>query len=303
MKNEILKKDKHVLQSLAYCAGFDFQKPFGILKGVGSFTQQGIKKKTGITNLNLYNCVVLCEGNSAEPSCFTAVKLTKRGFEQFCGRETAYTSLDHYMTTYAFEQVRKTQNKIYYVIFQSIQYKRKVCQSIKLDFNERMVCLKRISCRYPKEELDSFSRGSFLQNGKVISCEMGAAFFKEALTNPLDKSGYWILGKQTELRSRLRAYKASKQAEAAKAVDDSELFSLVKNKECRAKEVCSQRILKSSDLITVADEVKQLARCSRRLKAYEEKRNSQSFTSPEARLKSLKELNEELDMIIAIKEI
>lgn len=303
MKNEILKKDKHVLQSLAYCAGFDFQKPFGILKGVGSFTQQGIKKKTGITNLNLYNCVVLCEGNSVTPRHFTAVKLTKKGFEQFGSRETAYTSLDHYMTVYAFEQVRKAQNKIYYVVFQNIQYKRRVCQSTKLDINERMICLKRTSCHYPKEELCSFTSGSFLQYGKVIALGVGSAYYKEALTNPLDKSGYWILGHQTELKSRLRDYKASKRAEAAKAIDDTELFDLVKSKVCRAREVVSQRVLRSPDLTVVTEEVRQLAHCSRRLKSYEEKRNNQSFTSPETRLKSLRELNEELDIIIAVKEI
>ena len=119
---ELLQCRKKALQYIAYCYGYDFQKPFKVTGLLGKFTANSIKKITGSDN----GILLVCKG--AEVYC---VKLNAGKFDTDVEfpRETYDCLINYYYRKYDFESDRKSGKLGVFIIQQDAKYKREVKKS------------------------------------------------------------------------------------------------------------------------------------------------------------------------------
>ena len=86
----------------------------------------------------------------------------------------------------------------------------------QIDYTERMQLVGETrNWSDPKNNRGGFSSGKFKQENKVY--DVDSHFGMVGIYDPLDKSGYWIANWKREQEQKLRAYKANKRKEEAKA--------------------------------------------------------------------------------------
>lgn len=232
---EILSENKFAFQLLNRARGYNFEKPFYIIKGEGKFTYNSIIK--------LIKSVV---GTDFEVSCYNCFMLIKdkRTYRQdnFCGvdidknfenldrdlwstkREHVH-SYDNYIdnchTVKDFEELRKNYTDSYYVIIQ--QYSDSyVSGEIKIDVAERVEVLKQ-----------EWGYTTLKQNN-FISQERSYVQFN------IDKSGYI---KQDNYSERLRKIKANKDKNEVDTIDETAFIEDTNNKLNTIKNYISTNIL------------------------------------------------------------
>lgn len=244
---EILSENKFAFQLLNRARGYNFEKPFHIVKGEGKFTYNSIIK--------LIKSVV---GTDFEVSCYNCFMLIKdkRTYRQdnFCGvdidknfenidrdlwstkREHVH-SYDNYIdnchTVKDFEELRKNYTDSYYVIIQ--QYSDSyVSGEIKIDVAERVEVLKQ-----------EWGYTTLKQNN-FISQERSYTQFN------IDKSGYI---KQDNYSERLRKIKANKDKNEVDTIDETAFIEDTNNKLNTIKNYISTNILTANaeEIIIIYD--------------------------------------------------
>lgn len=232
---EILSENKFAFQLLNRARGYDFEKPFYIIKGDGKFTYNSI--------IRLIKSVV---GTDFEVSCYNCFMLIKdkRTYRQdnFCGvdidknfenldrdlwstKREHVRSFDNYIdnchTVKDFEELRKNYTDSYYVIIQ--QYSDSyVSGEIKIDVAERVEVLKQ-----------EWGYTTLKQNN-FISQERSYTQFN------IDKSGYI---KQDNYSERLRKIKTNKDKNEVDTIDETAFIEDTNNKLNIIKNYISTNIL------------------------------------------------------------
>lgn len=232
---EILSENKFAFQLLNRARGYDFEKPFYIIKGEGKFTYGSIIK--------LIKSVVRTDFDVTDYICFMLIK-DKRTYRQdnFCGvdidknfenldrdlwstKREHVRSFDNYIdnchTVKDFEELRKNYTDSYYVIIQ--QYSDSyVSGEIKIDVAERVEVLKQ-----------EWGYTTLKQNN-FISQERSYTQFN------IDKSGYI---KQDNYSERLRKIKANKDKNEVDTIDETAFIEDTNNKLNTIKNYISTNIL------------------------------------------------------------
>lgn len=114
---ELLQCRRKALQFLAYCYGYDFQKPFRVTGLLGKFTANSIKKMTGSYD----GILLVCKGT--EVRC---VELNTGKFEIEIPRDKYKYSIVEYYRKSDFEEDRKSGKLGVFIIQQDAKYKREV---------------------------------------------------------------------------------------------------------------------------------------------------------------------------------
>ena len=232
---EILNENKFAFQLLNRARGYDFEKPFHIVKGEGKFTYNSIIKliKSVVgTDFNItdYTCFMLIKDNRTyRQNSFYGVDIDKN-FENI-DRDLWNTKREHVLsydncidncyTVNDFEKLRKNYTDSYYVIIQ--QYSDSyVSGEIKIDVTERVEIIKK-----------DFSYTTLKQNN-FVSQERSYSKFD------IDKSGYI---KQDNYSERLKKIEANKKKNEVDNIDETAFIEDTTNKINAIKNYISTNIL------------------------------------------------------------
>lgn len=232
---EILSENKFAFQLLNRARGYDFEKPFYIIKGEGKFTYNSIIK--------LIKSVVGTDFDVTDYICFMLIK-DKRTYRQnrlygvdidknfenldrdlWSTKREHVPSYDNYIsncyTVKDFEELRKNYTDNYYVLIQhhSDGY---VSGEIKVDVTERVKVTKK-----------EFGYTTLKQNN-FVSTERSYSKFN------IDKSGYI---KQDNYSERLRKIKANKDKNEVDNIDETAFIEDANNKLNTIKNYISTNVL------------------------------------------------------------
>ncbi len=232
---EILNENKFAFQLLNSARGYDFEKPFYIIKGEGKFTYNSvvklIKSVVGTDfNITNYTCFMLIKDNRTyRQNSFYGVDIDNN-FENL-NRDLWGTKREHVpsynncigncYTVKDFEELRKNYTDSYYVIIQ--QYSDSyVSGKIKIDITERVEVIKK-----------DFGYTTLKQNN-FVSQERSYSKFN------IDKSGYI---KQDNYSERLKKIKANKSKNEVDNIDETAFIEDTNNKLNTIKNYISTNIL------------------------------------------------------------
>lgn len=233
---EILSENKFAFQLLNRARGYDFEKPFYIIKGEGKFTYNSIIKliKSVVgTDFDVtdYTCFMLIKDNRTyRQNGFYGVDIDKN--LENLDRELWSTKREHVpnynnyyihkcYTVKDFEELRKNYTDSYYVIIQ--QYSDGyVSGEIKIDITERVEFIKK-----------DFGYTTLKQNN-FVSTERNYSQLN------VDKSGYI---KQDNYSERLKKIEADKKKNEVDNVDETAFIEDTNNKLNTIKNYISTNIL------------------------------------------------------------
>lgn len=232
---EILSENKFAFQLLNRARGYNFEKPFYIIKGEGKFTYNSIIKliKSVVgTDFDVtdYICFMLIKNKRTyRQNSFYGVDIDKN-FENLNG-DLWSTKREHVLscnncisncyTVKDFEELRKNYTDNYYVLIQhhSDGY---VSGEIKVDVTERVKVTKK-----------EFGYTTLKQNN-FVSTERSYSKFD------IDKSGYI---KQDNYSERLRQIKANKNKNEVDNIDETAFIEDTNNKLNTIKNYISTNVL------------------------------------------------------------
>lgn len=309
---ELLKDNPHALQFLHDFRGFDFCKPFGIIKLYGTMTPNNIKKTIPDASIDKLNIVVLLKredyffnglyvayiANDGRLRGYSNEDL--RGFDSHGRRiETAWGVGD-------FEEIRKKKTKYAYIVYQSEKYETPVrpqpYETHRIDTSRRYKLIEARPVYYTNKT------GARITNVVIKDTTTNAAAVRYSFAfipqyapttaqDIIDKSGYIIIDRRNSLKERAAALRA----ERAKAEFLEQDFS-GENKHTR--EELTKTARNAGELLSVAATEADFIRaknCIVRLRwaacyleKHEEKTAKKEFPSVEAFKRSLDSIRNDI---------
>ena len=309
---ELLKYNPKALQFLHDFGGFDFCKPFEVVKTCGTFTANSIKKAIGKSSFDGLNIVILLKRECERTNnlYIAYIEDEKRVRSYTIGDLRNYNAyergIDYEYSIGKFEEIRKKETEYIYIIYQSEEY--------------------RMPSRphpYEVRQIDTGRRYKFIDAGKVVySYNTGARFtkivnikIKDTITNAnpvcyvftiipkyapetvgeiIDKSGYIIIDRRDSLKERA----AARRAERAKAEYLRQDF---REENKRTREELTKTARKAGEMLSNATEetdficikncVYSLRWAAYYLERHEEKTAKKEFASVESFKKSLENIS------------
>lgn len=216
---DLLSINKRVLSGLHYIKGFDFEKPFDVISGRGSFTMNSINKQCkehGTDTVGTTAALLILKKQDyldskqlyiVDIKSFTRFDICKdnRGEYRF--------NLNKFYSVGDFESTRKRNTDKYYVVMQKKEYLTKTHKEKEVDYSERLESVGTYTrWRSQDNTRGGFSSGRFKQGNKVYDIN---ECFKCTIDNPIDSSGYWLPFWKNGLDMRLSIYKANKRKHEA----------------------------------------------------------------------------------------
>lgn len=233
---EILRENKFAFQLLNRARGYDFEKPFYIVKGDGKFTYNSVIKLMQSvvgTDFNVidYNCFMLIEDSRPyRQDGFYGVDIDPNKFENlerdlWSTKRGHISNYEHYInnchTVKDFEELRKNYAYYYYIVIQKYSDSY-VSGEIKIDITERVEIIKK-----------DFGYTTLKQNN-FVSTERNYSQLN------VDKSGYI---KQDNYSGRLRKIKADKNKKEVDKVDETAFIEDIEDKLNIIKNYISTNVL------------------------------------------------------------
>ena len=308
---ELLKDNQKALQFLHDFRGFDFCKPFGIVKTYGTFTVNSIKKAIGGSNFDGLNITILLKREDERTNNLYIAYIEDGN------RVRSYTSgdlrnynayqrgIDYSYRIGDFEEIRKKETEYIYIIYQSEEY--------------------RMPSRpqpYEVRKIDTERRYKFIDAGKVVySYDTGARFtkivnikIKDTTTNAnpvcyaltvspkdapetvgevIDKSGYIIIDRRNELKQRAAARKAEREKAEYLRQDFTEENKRTREELTKTARKAGEMLSAAtteSDFIRIKNCVENLRWAAYYLERHEEKTAKKEFASVEAFKKSIENI-------------
>ena len=227
-KNEVLSYDRQALKVLNGLYGYDFQQEYNIYKHVGRFTINSLVKMYDLDLVN--NKVVLLIKSGARYSCdyiyVVEVEANKKiNIDlQVCKSGVYDTKLSSFYAKYQFEDARKNDNTIIYIVSQNKNSLGNTHNEPKIDFNKRYKLINVNNCSYDVKKdynnkvidsitiLDPSKKNTY---GHRINYQYSFNFYKlykvTGLNNAIDKSGYIVSDKQQTLKVKAKQLKVERQ--------------------------------------------------------------------------------------------
>lgn len=302
MKRNLLQRNRKVLKGLHELYGFDFESVFSISEHVGKFTLNSIKKELGVADFDGMNVAVLIVDNTwgRNYDYFKAVKATNGGFVISHEKTGMYNyGLDDFYAKTYFEDLRKREGKIYYIVAQEKELSVKPSEK-KADLCERfgLVRVHRWSDGRGKHGLSQLTLSDKMHNGKEFSYKTANRLAGESALNYIDKSGYIAEIKREELKRKALKVKAEREkAKADKADYGAEIADFDKAME-EIKAELSKAALSISGYNSVynfGDILQSMRWAYRGIEKFKARYNEHSFSSVEVANREIKSIAEDIE--------
>ena len=307
MKKEIVKelltRNPKMFQVLHALYDFDFETDFEIIKICGRFTLNSIKKSLGIPELYDYNVAAIITNIKYNEKYNYIVKAAENGFcidfeRRIWGSEY---NIDHFWGKGRFEEARKEENIITYVICQKKDLAKKASEK-KPDFTQRFQYKSVIRWgdgkgKHGISQIDILDK---MHNNKKFTYKTRRPESSENVNYFLDKSGYFVEEKKEELKRRAKALRTEREKAAADASDFSKEVNEHFERMKAIRENISERILNAVnfDLLCEADRILSAARWLQISIDKFKKRNAEKgFSSIENVKRALNDINVEFEKI------
>ena len=207
---ELHKKNHRVLQSLHKNFGFDLCQPYIAIKGEGRFTLRQLKKRLSDADYSDYTVVIMCKSRYRY---YHFMSITKNFTDYQIPDDRFYINwVSSYCRKSDFEDDRKSDTAIYYLILQSNEYIKLPPRRKDADFTDRMKIVDFSGYRYNTGET-GISFSDIVQGNSEIY--VGRHNVKGDISNVIDKSGYYLPDIHAEYKRRVIRLKAKKDKAAA----------------------------------------------------------------------------------------
>lgn len=247
IKKELLKQEKNTLKVLNGLFGYDFQKEYNLYKHDGKFTINSLIKKYDLDLKNNKVIILIndanCEYRKNKLFLVELEKNNKVNTEiRICESGLYSTNIDNFYAKYQFEEIRKKENIVTYIISQNInnlggKYKRPA-----IDFDKRY---KLISVNYHEfkndynkfsdESIDrinilDFSKENTYSNKMEYTTRL---YYKEnritGIENVIDKSGYIVHKKRKDLEAKAKELRIEREKSEFLKADYTNELKRVRN--------------------------------------------------------------------------
>ena len=296
----LLSINPKFFQAVHYIKGFDFTKPFDIVSGDGKFTLNSIKKECEYAGVDTADTVAILMMEMLKNSCFRknlyVVNIYRHKFVQFEDRDTPYNyNLDNFYSIGRFEEARKKNTKRWFVIIQRKEYLTEIKKEKKIDFSERMMREKSKYDFKVKQGNQIFSRYG-------IEKQIGGKYeISRNLEQYIDKSGYFLYFRQSELKYKAKVLKSQRQAAKAATYDCTAQTEKIKDYINNIKKVLSDMIL-NDEYKTVDHVMWSYCRLCNGYRQHDSKIKNNQYRSVEQIIDSLSEMEKLYTKIVTAIE-
>lgn len=233
MKKELLQRNKNIFKGLHELYNFDFEADFTIQKHCGKFTLNTIKKALENVNIDSTNTVVIMVDVKYRENYCYIVQVLNDGFCISFPKRKFWYGLDDFYSKKMFEDYRKDESKIYYIVSQNKELE-KIASEKKTDYNGRFKYVSKIGWGDGKGNrgISQIDLLDIAHNGKKITIHTQRPASSADVNYFVDKSGYIVEGKKEELKRKARALKIEREKANVDSVNfDKELKEIKKTLE------------------------------------------------------------------------
>lgn len=267
---ELKNRDRNIYRALNQCYGFNFEQPFTITKIVGAFTINKILKTLGSEHTPEKSLIVALTVNGSRylwrKDKLMSVDIHGAGVSDFnIAHVTKWfnfpTALDNYFAKGDFNDDRKTAECVY-IIAQNRELLSGSRKEIVPDMTERIEVIetsKTIKNYKQPNEYSYISKIKFLDKGhKGARLETSVPHWTgeepRELSEIVDKSGYYLIDKRTDLKSRANGLRKERAAEAFKATDNRAIIDGLQGQLYELKNMLCEKLKDA----TTGDEIREI---------------------------------------------
>lgn len=253
---EVLNRNPKMFKALHDLYDFDFTEEFQIIKINGRFTLNSLKKSLGITDLTGLNTAVIITNVKYNERYNYIVKAIESGFcidyeRRFYGYEY---HVDHFFGKGSFEDARKEENIIVYVICQNKELAKKASEK-KPDLNERFIFkyVTRWGDGKGKHGISQIDLIDKQHNNKKFTYKTRRPESSENVNYYVDKSGYLVEEQKNELKRKAAKLRTEREKAAADAVNFDNEINVINNKLLEIKSKLAVQIMEVNNYETVCN--------------------------------------------------
>lgn len=309
---ELLKDSPKAMQFLHDFRGFDFCKPFEIVKACGAFTLNSIKKAINKSDFGGLNIIILLKRTQSHFDGVYAAYIAEDG------RIRSYTNRDllnfnaygrRIKTAYNignFEEIRKKETEYIYIIYQSDKYRTPTrpqpYETHRIDTARRYKLIEARPTYYAGRtgaRITSITIKDTTTNAAAVRYCFGFVP-KDApmeTADIIDKSGYITINRKCELRER--AAELRKQRAKAEFLrqdyteENTKAHQEIKQTARKASEQLSKAEFES-DFRRIKECCKMLEEAASNLEHHEKKTAEKDFASVQKSFNSLQAINNKI---------
>lgn len=317
MKNKLLSINPKAFQFLHHAKRFDFQKPYIIISGDKPFTFRSVTKALEKEIQGDYSAALLIKkACTYRHESLRYVDITKLGFDPGRVQSLPYWeyNIDWFFTKGEFEDTRKWETEIYFVVAQSVDNLSTTQTAKAHDLTQRFRIVSDITHGYSKwngvsnRQIDSCYLTDFSGNPKKFKYEPHRTFYpaqhkSDNILDYVDKNGYILWEKRRELFGKTLKLRAEREKAAAAAADFSERerytqerLELIRNKAAEILSIAATE----EDFKKAEDIAGYLRWAAYYLFSYRTKAKNGNFTSIGDRERSLNRVDEKLNVVMEV---
>ena len=303
---ELLTRNPKMFQALHVLYDFDFETDFEIIKICGRFTLNSLKKSLGVPELYDYNVAAIITNIKYNEKYNYIVKAAENGFCIDSPRNVWWSEyrVDHFYGKGSFEAARKEENIVTYVICQKKELAKKASEK-RPELSERFdfVSVIRWGDGRGKHGISQIDIKDKQHNGKKFTYKTRRPESSESVNYFLDKSGYLVEEKKSELQQKAKALRTKREKAAADNADfTNESNAFFERMEELKKAVC-EKILKSTDYDTLCNAERILSAMrwlQLSIDRFKERNEKKQFSSIASANSSINNINLEFEKIAAM---
>lgn len=230
MKKELLQRNKNIFKGLHELYNFDFEADFTIQKHRGKFTLNTIKKALENVNIDSTNTVVIMVDVKYRENYCYIVQVLNDGFCISFPKRKFWYGLDDFYSKKMFEDYRKDESKIYYIVSQNKELE-KIASEKKTDYNGRFKYVSKIGWGDGKGNhgISQIDLLDIAHNGKKITIHTQRPASSTDVNYFIDKSGYMVEGKKEELKRKAQILRREREKASVDIVSfDNEILTFEK---------------------------------------------------------------------------
>lgn len=248
MTKQLLAENRKALQFLHHAKGFDFEKPYNIVRKVGRFTSRTVaacvpEGHAAVALLKpietrrrswapLYYVEIGADGNF--------YPLRKDGVKYY-----DFSGIDYMFSKGEFEGIRKNETDCIYIITQAPEHLRTSTEP-RLDLSDRLrkTEFRRWGDGRGNAYIGSIYLASRIHNMKPVEYKTSGK--PAALEDVIDKSGYMVGQRRADLKRRANLLRSEKARQRAAAADFSAEAAAIAEKLEEAKKALSAAVLSAT---------------------------------------------------------
>ena len=301
LKNELLQKNKNILKALHELYNFDFNNDFIIQKYSGRFTLNSVKKCLNGQNIDNLNVVVIITDRKYQGDRLDVARVYDDGFAISFPKRVYYYGVDDFWAKNRFEEIRKENEKTFYVLYQDKTLEKKASEK-KPDFSERFKVKYKIGWGdgRGKHGISRITLEDPMHNNKNVEYECIKPSSSEDINYFIDKSGYIVEPKKLKMLEEAETLKRKRKKNAVNSIDFSGKIEDFENKIKGIKSKLNNILLNVADFDSACDFYKTFSNFKYLLlyvDSFKKANREKNFSSIEAAEMKIKEINEKFEKI------